>query len=163
MRWFKHMTAASRDEKLMLVRDEFGIEGYGVYWLILEAIAEKYESQKTDPEITFSVKNWRKILEISPKKLRNFLTFSEKIKLFSVVFEGSMITVRCDNLVKFRDEYTVKQTRASRKTPDKLRTNSDHSVSVSDSVSVSAKEINNYDILRDSYIDPDTGEEVFLP
>lgn len=38
--WFKHDYNARNDEKLLELRAEFGAEGYGIFWMIIEKIAE---------------------------------------------------------------------------------------------------------------------------
>ncbi len=105
MRWFKHLSASNRDEKLRRIQDEFGIEGYGLYWIILETIAEKMD-KKDCTSMTFSLKNWKKITGVSDKKLRKFLTFSNNLKLFIVKDSQGLISLECPNLLKYRDEYT---------------------------------------------------------
>jgi hypothetical protein len=126
MRWFKHLTIANRDESLCQIIDEFGLEGYGAYWFILERIAEKITPEMTEANQIFlqlSEKNWRKFLGFSPKKFRKFLSFSEKCSLFFSKTDKKkpeLITIYCPKLLKYRDEYT----RKSRKTPDKHRTKS---------------------------------------
>ena len=102
MRWFKHMTNSSLDEKLMRLRDQFGVEGYGVYWLVLEAIARECTAKNNKFFLELPPKSWRKITEISPKKFQLFLIFSEKLGLFSVNFSKNLIRVECPNLLKYR-------------------------------------------------------------
>ena len=117
------MVHSNRDEKLARLRDEFGLEGYGLYWLILETIAEQMD--ETDKSfVEFSPKMWRKFTEISRKKLEKFLTFSEKIGLFSVKISSDLIKVDCPNLLKYRDEYTKRKKKKSGQTPDNVRTKS---------------------------------------
>jgi len=111
MRWVKHMTASSRDEKLMLLRDEFGVAGYGIYWLVLEAIAEQMDEKTSMPSLNLSKKNWRKLTEISPNSFRKFALFCQKVELFLVKVEGDYTEIQCPNLLKFRDEYTLKKGR----------------------------------------------------
>lgn len=38
--WFKHDHNARGDEKILELRSEFGAEGYGVFWMIVETMAE---------------------------------------------------------------------------------------------------------------------------
>lgn len=38
--WFKHDHNARGDEKILELRAEFGAEGYGVFWMIVETMAE---------------------------------------------------------------------------------------------------------------------------
>ena len=112
MRWFKHLTISNRDEKLLRVQDEFGLEGYGLYWLILEIIGEKIDAAGCT-SVTLSSRNWARLCGISSKKLKTFLTFTQNVKLFSVKYSESDITITCDNLLKYRDEYSRKRSRKS--------------------------------------------------
>jgi len=81
MRWFKHMVASSRDEKLDMLRAEFGMEGYGLYWLILELLAEKV-NEKNDTSLTYSAKIWKSFTGISVKKFQKFLSFCSEFEIF---------------------------------------------------------------------------------
>lgn len=122
MRWFKHITHASRDEKIMRLIDKFGLEGYGLYWLILETISEQLdETNRTSVE--FSIKNWRKITGISPKKFQLFVETCEELKIFSVKISEELILIDCPNLLKYRDEYSRKKEKKSVQTPDTCQDN----------------------------------------
>ena len=105
----------------MRLSDEFGLEGYGLYWIILEAIAEQCTAENDKIFLELSPKNWRKVAEISPKKLEKFLSFSEKLGLFSVKKSQNLIRVECPNLLKYRDEYSKKKKKKSGQYPDKVR------------------------------------------
>lgn len=39
MKWFKHDSRAHQDPKLVYLRIEYGMEGYGLYWYLLEHVA----------------------------------------------------------------------------------------------------------------------------
>ncbi len=123
MRFFKHLTNASRDERISALKDEFGQEGYGVYWTILEIIAEKID-EKNITFCQFSVKKWRKSLDISAKKLNFFVTFCEKLGLFFAKYESDKLTKNCPKLLKYKDEWTKrkakKRAKNSGETPDQL-------------------------------------------
>ena len=107
MRWFKHMTGAHRDESLCRMMDEFGLEGYGAYWIVLETIAAQCDKKDADGKIslTLSVKNWRKIVPFAPQKLTKWLAFAEQLALFCVEMSENLITVSCPKLLKYCDEY----------------------------------------------------------
>ena len=108
MRWIKHLTSSSRDEKLLAIQDEFGLEGYGLYWLVLETIGEKL-SKKNEPYIEMSTQNWKKTTGVSAKKFQKFLSFCSKVEVFTVKSDEKTTMVRCDNLLKYRDEYTSRK------------------------------------------------------
>src|ERR1700677_178723 len=38
--WFKHDNNARNDEKILELRSKFGAEGYGIFWMIVETMAE---------------------------------------------------------------------------------------------------------------------------
>lgn len=127
MRWFKHMVASSRDEKLAMLRAEFGMEGYGLYWLILELLAEKV-NEKNDTSLTYSAKIWKSFTGISVKKFQKFLSFCSEFEIFSVKFEKNIskngqngITISCPNLLKYRDEWSKRKARNSGVTTKQLR------------------------------------------
>jgi len=131
MKWIKHHTDANRDERLMSIRDEFGLEGYAVYWLILEAIAEQMTKKRPSPELELSVKNWRKVTEISPKKLRKFALFCHNSELFIVTFCQNSISIKCPKLLKIKDEWQSRKTENSGAAPDMVRASSSASASAS--------------------------------
>ena len=120
MRWFKHMAHANRDEALQRIRDEFGLEGYGLYWLILETLAEQVdENGKTSIEL--SPQNWRRITGISPKKFQLFIRISSELGIFQAEISEKLILVDCPNLLKYRDEWSRKRGKNSGATPEQLR------------------------------------------
>lgn len=120
MRWFKHYTDAGLDQKLRAVKGEFGYEGYGVYWSILENIGRNVD-EKNDTKITLNHKNWKEITGFSPKKLEVFLNFCSEICLFSVKKQEKYITVDCPKLLKYRDEWTRKKAKNSGAAPDPIK------------------------------------------
>ena len=120
MRWLKHMTCANRDEKMMRIMDKFGAAGYGMYWLVLETIAEKLD-ENNDTFVEMSAQSWRKLTGISPQTLKNFLSFCQVLGLFTIENNRDLIKVDCPNLLKYRDEYQRKQSKKSGQAPDKLQ------------------------------------------
>lgn len=39
--WFKHDTNAKDDHKIMLLMDQLGLEGYGIFWVLIEVLREQ--------------------------------------------------------------------------------------------------------------------------
>jgi len=130
MKWIQHYSDAGRDEVLSGLCDRFGTEGYGAWWLIVEAIAEQIHDKPRD-FAEYSLKKWREICGISAKKLQKMLNFLEKNKKVSV--ENSekdgiiCLKIRIPKILEIADEYTKKQIAKKQKleqTPDKLPTTS---------------------------------------
>jgi hypothetical protein len=119
MRWMKHMSRAHEDEAMAELIAEYGPEGYGVWWIILEKIAAQMDkTQKC--YCRYPVRNWATSCGISPKKFRKIAEKLSKLGKVEVSFEENFCSIACLNLLKFRDEYTKK----SGQTPDKVQTDS---------------------------------------
>lgn len=111
MRWFKHMTDADDDEKLSRLQDEFGLEGYGFWWRVVEIIAKRVtEENRTD--LCYSTKNWARRIGVSTRKFKKILSFCAELGLVFVSHEKDMVTINMPNILKYRDEYTAKKGRA---------------------------------------------------
>jgi len=116
LRWIKHLTAAASDEKLSAVISEIGLEGYGLFWRILEVIASQINGEEQKDCCTYPEDVWAKTLWISRKKFRNMLKTLENHKLFLVSESEKnvkQITIKCPNILKYRDEYSRKQHKKS--------------------------------------------------
>jgi hypothetical protein len=118
MRWYKHQTRSHNDEKLEEIMHQFGLEGYGFWWLLLELVgAEMDTSDKC--ELSYPLKAWARKLHCTPRKTTMFFSvFSEKTLILmeydNINFIGKL-KIKIPNLLKFRDEYSKK----SGVTPDK--------------------------------------------
>ncbi|HUS49103.1 MAG TPA: Lin1244/Lin1753 domain-containing protein, partial [Candidatus Paceibacterota bacterium] len=84
--YFSHDTNASRDEKILAMRVDYGWEGYGWFWAIIEAMAEA-----TDYRLRFSngepdnidIAGLALNFRVSRKKLEKFVeNCIKKYKLF---------------------------------------------------------------------------------
>lgn len=127
MKWFRHYSDAGEDEVLSAVIDEFGVEGYGAFWLMVEAITRQI---KDDPRdfVQYSERKWRKITGISTKKYRKLLSFLEENG--KILLENSeknhkkYLKVKIPKLLEIADEYTKKRIRVEEKQESNDRTKS---------------------------------------
>ena len=108
----------------MRLEEQFGLEGYGAYFKILELIGAQLSPENEQTFVTFSLKTWRKVLGFPPKKLKNFAEFSEKVGLFISKLEGDDLTIDCPNILKYKDEWQRKGKQKPEKTPEPLRSES---------------------------------------
>jgi len=61
MKWFKHYSNARLSNALTEIKANFGLEGYGRYWLLLELMSEKFDG--TDDQVfVFETKKLREDL-----------------------------------------------------------------------------------------------------
>lgn len=120
MRWFKHMSNAAQDEKLALLQAEFGLEGYGFFWRVLEIIAMQMDEGERN-FCHYPEKVWRKFLGLSPKNFQKMLYFCADYQIFAVDKESGGIRITSSNLLKYRDEWSRKKARYSGDAPTQLQ------------------------------------------
>ena len=76
MKWFKHYTDASNNDAINRLEQEFGYEGYGVYWKITELCASKYDAKSgpdNAPVFTLNKLKTKKLLGLTQSKIENIL------------------------------------------------------------------------------------------
>ena len=111
MRWLKHLSTAQRDPDMQALISEFGYEGYGVYWSILETIAEHLDgNNRTD--LALPIKSW-KIPAISDRKWMKIVHFLKNNDKFLVEIKPNSVLINCPKLLKYRDEYQKRKERNS--------------------------------------------------
>ena len=108
MRWMKHLTKSRTDDKLALLIDQFGAEGYGVYWIILEKVAQNMgKGDKTSAE--YSLRNWAMSCNMYKPKFKKIVDFCSEIKLFKTIYHNFTLTIDVIHLKHFRDEYSKRK------------------------------------------------------
>ena len=90
----------------------FGFEGYGVYWSIIETLAENLNGGQ-EVEVRLPIKFWCNSGAISPKKFRKVCEFLSSNGNISVEFSENHVTIKSDKLSKYRDEYKRKKDKIS--------------------------------------------------
>jgi len=105
MKWFKHHSDASLDDKICRLEDEFGYVGYGVYWKIVELCAMQWDG-KSNPIFEFNRKKMKSLLSINYMKIESILSFGSVLNLFSAeIFEKSY-TIELPKLLEVKDNHT---------------------------------------------------------
>lgn len=107
MKWFKHMTSANRDEFIDDILDEFGLEGYARWWLILETIADQMDGSNRCG-VTYSWVKWQSILRGKRNKLETFLKRLENVSGMNLKQTGNKLEINYPKLLIIRDEYSRK-------------------------------------------------------
>lgn len=113
MKWFRHMSTSSADERLSEMKDVFGLEGMGFWWTLLEVIALQMDGKNQKCEATYSLAQWARKIGCHHHKVSVFFKKFEAIGLLSMSYDGNKsagrLTVTVSNLVKYRDEYSVRK------------------------------------------------------
>lgn len=104
MKWFKHYTDASNDDGINRLEQEFGYEGYGVYWKIIELCALKWDG-KSKPIFTLNRKKIRLILSLNYVKTELILSLISELKLFNVVISEFDYSFEIPKLLEIKDNH----------------------------------------------------------
>jgi hypothetical protein len=130
VRWMKHLAMAHRDVAMTAILEDFGAEGYGIYWLLLEHLAMMIEPDSlVVPAANYSIVRWSQICNCSVRRFRSFVekatelrlidsqTTTEPVPKYSQTIRDRL-HIAVPKLLKYRDEYSKK----SGVTPDSGRT-----------------------------------------
>ena len=123
MKWFKHETDSIHSEKLSRLKNEFGFEGYGRYWRIMELVAERMDGSNRC-HIELPEKEWLRLLSIRRQSFNYYLSV---IRLLfdswriTTDNETQLIRIEIPNLLGKRDNYTSDLQASSKKLPNRSR------------------------------------------
>lgn len=129
MKWFQHQSNAHRDFNVEPFVDKFGLEGYGLYWICAEIIAEKGEGYQISEK-----QGWKRYLIsrsrfVEGKVDEILLEMAELNLIDKKALEKGILYI--PKMEKYSDDYTKKIQRVSGQGTDKVRT-----VSVPDKIRV---------------------------
>ena len=121
MKWFKHQANAHKSDWCQRIFIEFGkAEGYGLFALFTAFFADKWNGESY-PKFKIRLKELQNFMEVSPKKLRNFLGIPTDSESLTIKVSKDFVEVEFPNLLKIKDEYTRKSRKTPDKYPDKIR------------------------------------------
>lgn len=105
MKWFKHETDSMDSEKMKMLIHEFGFEGYGWFWRIMEIVAKKMD-ETGRCHYEQPVSEWCTNLKVKRKKLGLFLELIQFQTNIKLVISEDKLRIEIPNLLKKRDNYS---------------------------------------------------------
>lgn len=112
MRWIKHMTATTQDERVAAYLEDCGPahrhEGYGFFWMLLEVVSAQIESGTDKCSATYPLPTWSRLLYCHHHTVGKYLGKLEVTGMVTVRKGEGKIEVIIPNLLKYRDEYSRK-------------------------------------------------------
>lgn len=111
MRWFKHLTNASLDYKVLSLEEIHGHLGYAYYWKIVEFMAGEW-SGFGEPEVETTLRYLRQLLRTQEPKIKLVLSDMQNIGLLNFTLDGNKLIVRMDALKSIRDNSSTKKSDA---------------------------------------------------
>jgi len=101
MKWFKHYTKAHRDTKIKKLINEFGADGYAVYFYSLELIADSLESDNITFQLEDDAQLIGQYLKIDTLRVELIMKKCINLELFGISESGY---ITCMKMAKFLDE-----------------------------------------------------------
>ena len=128
MKWFQHLTLASDDPDLTALLEQFGPEGYGVFWLIGELVGRNIKDVDNQPEAEMLRATWARKCFVSEAKFIKIVSFLSERGRINVSTRSEnrhhYLTIRHEKILKYCDEWIKRLQRHSRVTPDPIRSDS---------------------------------------
>ena len=104
IKWFKHDTGAYSDAKLMKVKHKYGMEGYGLYWHMIELIAGCVSAKNITFELEHDAEIIAKEWRIDQMRVQEMMSFMVNMGLF----EEADGHITCLKLAKRLDDTNAK-------------------------------------------------------
>ena len=99
------MSNASDDEFISSLESEFGWEGYGRWWKLLEIIAKQMdETGRCHAE--YSWVDWQRFLKGKRNKLDSFLVHCQNKRKINLEQNGNVLRIICPKLLEMRDNHS---------------------------------------------------------
>ena len=128
MKWFKHDSDSRHDAKLHKIRLKYGMEGYGLYFFLLECIAGTVEAHN----LTFELEQDAELISnetgIHAERVEEMMRFMVHLNLFEMSNTG---VITCMKMATRTDTYIEKVMRKANnvrtrsvQSPDSVRTKS---------------------------------------
>lgn len=109
MKWFKHYTDAHTDEKLAILRSKLGLAGVGIWWTLVELVAQNYSPGKP-PGRSFSMHETRFKLGFNTQKVKFTLSLLKELRLLNYSFiDEEIIYIEIPKLSKYCDIYSKRK------------------------------------------------------
>jgi len=113
------MSAANRDDKLVSIRSKFGMWGVGVYWTLVEKVAEQMEGKMPVPIAVLSVNETISFCGCKRNKLKTFLKHLQNVRGMNYELNGDILKIECSKLLEIKDNYTKDLEETSKRLPSK--------------------------------------------
>ncbi len=124
MRWFKHMTNASSDDKMVKIRTQFGLWGEEVYWKVLEVVAGQMKGANPVPVASLNIPEFCSICKCKRNKLETFLDCLQNVCGMKLVRVGDNFEVTIPKLLQIKKNHLMKLDYPSKNIPIESRVQS---------------------------------------
>jgi len=113
------MSAANSDDKLVDIRSTFGMWGIGVYWTLVERVAEQMKGVDLIPVAAFDENELCSFCGCKRNKLETFLKHLQNIRGIKWQRSGNIIKIEITKLLEIKDNYHIDLEETSKQLPSK--------------------------------------------
>ena len=106
--YFRHSFFAHRDEKIVKIIEQFGMAGYGYFWILIELCAEQVDGELPD-YFTFHQRTLLSSLVVRKDKLHSYLAATSQLLLIHAEVEETTVKLYIPNLPKYLGRYKDKK------------------------------------------------------
>ena len=94
MKWFEHQSKMRHDVKLKRVISRYGLEGYGLYNLIIESIVENLETESPMPILEDSISDIAEFYNGNSEKIEEMVNFMVNQGLFDLTLDNDLACIK---------------------------------------------------------------------
>ena len=94
MKWFKHMSNMRNDARLKKVINRYGLEGYGLYNIIIESITESLENESPLPVLQEDAADIADFYNADTTKVLEMIHFMVNIGLFDFTKNNDIVCIK---------------------------------------------------------------------
>jgi len=113
MKWFKHDSGSRHDAKIQKLRLKYGLEGYGMYFFLLECVAGTIDKHNLTFELEEDAELIAAATNIHVERVEEMMRYMVNLGLF----EEDAGRITCLKMALRTDEYTQKLLKSSEKLP----------------------------------------------
>jgi hypothetical protein len=102
------MSIAHKDDKLVQLRAQFGMWGIGVYWTLVELVADQIRENSEKAVATFVVQELLGLLKCRRQQLVSYLLATEQLSLIKHTMDRNnpnLLLIQIDKILDFADNY----------------------------------------------------------
>ena len=108
MQYFKHMSNMRNDVKIRRIINRYGLEGYGLYCLVLESITESLTTKSPIPDLQETCVDIAEFYKADTTQVNEMMSFMINNGLFEVDEYSQRVV--CDKLYKFLEASQTRST-----------------------------------------------------
>lgn len=106
MKWFKHFSDARHDEFITWLRAEYGMEGVGRWWTLLEVVGEQMSPKGNGCSAKHPRKEWCAFLKQKQNKMNLFLKQIENKSKIKLIEHENVLEIKIPKMLELRDNYS---------------------------------------------------------